>query len=120
MSLDQEETEYLFSYGTLQAEALQLATFGRRVNGKPDTLAGYRLTTIEIPNHNFVALSGSKHHLNIQLTGNAADLVHGTVLELTERELEQADAYEDGADYKRVPVQLKSGTTAWVYLNVRT
>ena len=32
----------LFSYGTLQQEDVQLATFGRRLTGVSDALVGYR------------------------------------------------------------------------------
>jgi hypothetical protein len=35
--------EYLFSYGTLQDEAVQLATFGRRLSGEPEVLEGFRI-----------------------------------------------------------------------------
>lgn len=100
-------TESLFSYGTLQTPAVQLATFGRRLQGRPDTLVGYRLTTIR---------SGAAEHRNLQFTGSASDYVEGTVFEVTMKELEQADAYEP-ADYERVSVKLNSGLDAWVYLN---
>jgi hypothetical protein len=106
MSFEENETENLFSYGTLQTEAVQLATFGRRLEAKPDTLAGYSLTMIRIENQNFMALSGTAYHRNIQFT-------------VTKKELEQADAYEP-ADYKRTLVQLKSGINAWVYVNLRS
>jgi hypothetical protein len=36
-------TEKLFSYGTLQYEAVQLDTFGRTLLGQKDVLLGYRL-----------------------------------------------------------------------------
>jgi gamma-glutamylcyclotransferase (GGCT)/AIG2-like uncharacterized protein YtfP len=117
MSLEEKETEYLFSYGTLQTEAVQLATFGRRLEGKPDTLVGYSLTMIRIEDQNFVAASGAAYHRNIQFTGIASDLVEGSVFTVTRKELEQADAYEP-ADYKRVLAQLKSGMNTWVYVNV--
>ena len=118
MSLEEQETENLFSYGTLQTEAVQLSTFGRRLEGKPDILAGYSLTMIRIEDQNFVALSGSALHRTLQFTGIASDLVEGTVLTVTKKELEQADAYEP-AGYKRVLVRLRSGVNAWVYLNIR-
>jgi len=118
MSLEEKETESLFSYGTLQTEAVQLATFGRRLEGKPDILVGYSLTMIQVEDQNFVALSDASLHRNLQFTGIASDLVEGTVFTVTKKELEQADAYEP-ADYKRVLVQLKSGMNAWVYLNIR-
>ena len=118
MSLEEKESENLFSYGTLQTEAVQLATFGRRLEGKPDILVGYSLTIVQVEDQNFVALSGAALHRNLQFTGIASDLVEGTVFTVTRKELEQADAYEP-ADYKRVLVQLKSGMNAWVYLNIR-
>ena len=113
-----EELEYLFSYGTLQSEAVQLATFGRKLVGEPDTLLGHRQTLLEIQDPSVVATSGAKHHLNVQFSGLDSDCVVGTRFTVTEKELEQADIYEVAADYKRVSVQLKSGTRAWVYLFV--
>ena len=117
MSFEENETENLFSYGTLQTEAVQLATFGRRLEGKPDTLTGYSLTTIRVEDQNFVATSGTAYHRNIQFTGVASDQVEGAVFTVTRKELEKVDAYEP-ADYKRRHVQLKSGINAWVYLNL--
>jgi gamma-glutamylcyclotransferase (GGCT)/AIG2-like uncharacterized protein YtfP len=118
MDLEEKETENLFSYGTLQKEAVQLATFGRRLEGKPDILVGYSLTMIRLQDQNFVATSGAAHHRIIQFTGIESDLVEGTVFRVTRKELEQADAYEP-ADYKRVLTQLRSGMKAWVYVNIR-
>src|ERR1043165_378237 len=108
MSLAEKETENLFSYGTLQTEAVQLATFGRSLAGKPDMLLDYSLTMIQIEDLDFVATSGTALHRNLQFTGSASDFVEGTVLAVTKQELEQADAYEP-AGYQRVLVQLKSG-----------
>src|SRR5262249_50748901 len=109
------ETERLFSYGTLQTEAVQLSTFGRRLSGSPDALIGYRLRMIKIEDQDFVATSGAEYHRNPEFTGSTSDLVEGTVLSVTQKELEQADAYEpDG--YKRVRARLLSGIEAWVYL----
>ena len=111
-----EETEYLFSYGTLQQESVQLATFGRKLGGNPDTLLGYRLMMIEVKDREFVLASGSSHHRNLQLTGVISDTVSGTVFTLTKKELQQADEYEPEG-YKRVLAQLGSGISAWIYLN---
>ena len=118
MSLEEKETENLFSYGTLQTEAVQLATFGRRLEGRPDALVGYRLTMILIEDQDFVAVSGAAHHRNVQFTGVASDLVEGTVFTLSGKELAEADAYEP-ADYRRVRARLRSGASAWVYVNSR-
>ena len=116
MSLEEEETENLFSYGTLREETVQLATFGRRLGGEPDALVGYSLKMIRIEDQNFVALSGAEHHRTIRFTGVASDSVEGTVLRVTGRELAQADAYEP-AGYERVRVTLRSGRSAWVYVS---
>jgi len=116
--MSSQETERLFSYGTLQTELVQLSTFGRKLTGAPDALLEYRLRMIQITDQEFVATSGAEFHRNLEFTGNASDLVEGTVFAVTPQELEQADAYEpDG--YKRVRVKLRSGTEAWVYLNAQ-
>ena len=110
------ETERLFSYGTLQTESVQLSTFGRRLDGSPDALIGYRLRMIRIEDQDFVATSGAEYHRTLEFTGGASDFVEGTVFALTQQELEQADTYEpDG--YERIRAKLQSGTEAWVYFN---
>src|SRR5215204_4188858 len=100
MTIDEDSTENLFSYGTLQSEAVQRSIFGRRLEGEPDLLDGYRLAMIKIQQSDFVRLSGAEHHRNIQFTGLDSDVIEGTVLKVTKQELEQADAYEAGADYQ--------------------
>lgn len=119
MSPEGEAAENLFSYGTLQTEAVQLATFGRALEGTPDILVGYRLTMLRIRDQNVPALGSATHHRNIQFTGVASDVVKGTVFTVTEKELAEADAYEAIVDYQRVLAQLKSGMNAWVYLHIR-
>jgi hypothetical protein len=116
VTLESAETEHLFSYGSLQAEAVQLATFGRRLEGRSDSLVGYRIALIPIADPNFVNINGDAHHRNLEFTGIASDLVEGVVFTVTRKELEQADAYEP-ADYRRVLARLSSGTDAWVYLD---
>ena len=116
LGLEQKETDKLFSYGTLRAEAVQLATFGRTLEGKPDVLVRYSLKMIRIQDQDFVALSGAEYHRTIRFTGQTSDIVEGTLLAVTEKELEQADSYEPEG-YERVRVGLKSGTRAWVYVN---
>ena len=116
MDHEPEKTQHLFSYGTLQTESVQLSTFGRRLDGSPDNLVGYRLRIIQITDQEFVATSGAEYHRNLEFTGSASDFVEGTVFAVTQQELEQADAYEpDG--YERVQIKLRSGTNAWVYSN---
>jgi gamma-glutamylcyclotransferase (GGCT)/AIG2-like uncharacterized protein YtfP len=117
MDLEEQELENLFSYGTLQQEEVQLATFGRRLEGSPDALPGYRLVMIRIEDQDFVIKSGTADHRNIHFTGSESDFVEGIVFRVTKTELEHSDAYEP-IGYERFVVQLRSGTKAWVYLNV--
>ena len=116
MSFEEKHNEHLFAYGTLQTETVQLATFGRRLEGKPDALVGYRLTTVETEDQEFALESGTARHCNVEFTGVPSDAIEGKVFTVSRKELEKADAYEP-SDYKRVLVQLVSGISAWVYLN---
>ncbi len=118
MNLSTKPAEYLFSYGTLQTEPVQLAIFGRTVKGTPDALTGYRLTTAHVQDQNFVTQHGAEQR-NLQHTGLDSDTVEGSVLTLTKAELEQTDAYEPN-DYERVLVQLRSGAKAWVYISLHS
>jgi len=108
-------SEELFTYGTLQLEEVQLATFGRVLESRPDALVGYRLVMITIEDEAFVIQSGSAQHRNLQFTGDFSDLVEGKVFVVTKEELERSDSYEPEG-YGRVQVRLKSGANAWVYL----
>ena len=116
MGPEHQDTQNLFSYGTLQSDEVQLATFGRRLDARPDALVGYALVMIEIEDQDFIATSGSAHHRSLRFTGLAIDIVEGTVLSVTAKELQAADCYEP-VGYERIQVQLRSGSTAWVYIN---
>ena len=108
----------LFSYGTLQQENVQLATFGRRLAGLPDQLVGFVQTDIKIDDPEVVRASGKTHHPMLVFTDRAEDCVNGTVLDITDLELAQADDYEVD-DYTRIAVTLVSGLQAWVYVDAR-
>ena len=112
----EQQTESLFSYGTLQSETVQLATFGRRLDGEPDALVGYSIAMIKIEDQDFVVTSGTPHHRNLRFTGTPSDIVEGARLSLTKAELDLADSYEP-SNYERIQVQLRSGATAWVYIS---
>jgi gamma-glutamylcyclotransferase (GGCT)/AIG2-like uncharacterized protein YtfP len=105
----------LFSYGTLQDKNVQLASFGRELQGRVDAIPGYAQTLIAIADPQVVATSGKTHHPIVQPSANPADEVAGMVFEITAQELAAADEYEV-ADYKRISVTLKSGVQAWVYV----
>jgi gamma-glutamylcyclotransferase (GGCT)/AIG2-like uncharacterized protein YtfP len=88
-----KHTELLFSYGTLQFERVQMATFGR-------------------------PLAGTARHTMATFTGHASDVVSGTVFAVTADELQSADTYEVAA-VTRVAVVLQSGARAWAYVDAR-
>ena len=108
--------ENLFSYGTLQNETVQKETFGRLLNGFPDSLEGYNLSMIKIEDQSVVTTSGKTHHPIIKFTNDKTDTIKGMVFKITESELMQADEYEVD-EYKRTLVELKSGKNAWVYVS---
>lgn len=113
-SLFQQPTQKLFSYGTLQQDNVQLATFGRLLKGQADHLIGYQLGEIEITDPSVIAKSGKCFHPMLIKTDNPNDKVSGVVFDITEDELAQADEYEV-ADYSRVEAKFESGVTAWIY-----
>ena len=107
----------LFSYGTLRLPQVQQATYGRQLEGRPDTLVGYRLRPIAIEDPEVVATSGLAVHHIAYATGDATDRVEGIVFALSEAELAATDRYESGP-YERVEAVLASGRPAWVYVSL--
>lgn len=105
----------LFSYGTLQRRDVQLATYGRLLDGEPDVLVGYRLETLPDRDPNAVRISGTATHLVARPTGNPEDRVAGMVFLLTPQELAATDAYE-GSDYGRTETTLQFGRRALMYV----
>jgi hypothetical protein len=108
-------TEKLFSYATLQYEAVHLAGFGRKLTGTPDSLLGFKLSMLRITDAEIIATSGDAVQPVVIHTGNIEDKVNGVVFDVSIEELEHADDYEE-ADYKRIKVKLDSGIFAWVYV----
>lgn len=96
---------YLFTYGTLQDERIQMALFKRTLQGHPDTLPGYDLSPQKVAGLYPVVFQSP----------NAANGLAGIVYEVTESDLKNADDYE-GEDYQRTRVVLASGRAAWVYI----
>ena len=105
----------LFSYGTLQRESVQLASFGRRLDGVPDAIRGYARAMVEITDPDVLASSGERFHPIVSASGDPADVVAGTVFRISPAELDAADRYEV-ADYRRERAPLASGGEAWVYV----
>ena len=110
--------QLLFSYGTLQLESVQLATFGRRLAGAADGLPGFEESLVKIEDASVVASSGKTHHPIVRFTGRESDIVYGTAFKVTAEELRNADTYEVSA-YKRISATLLSGVRAWVYVDAR-
>lgn len=108
----------LFSYGTLQQDNVQLATFGRRLAGQADALVEFEQSMVRIDDPEVVATSGKTHHPIVKFNGDPACRVPGTVFEVSNAELANADTYEVAA-YKRVFAMLASGRQAWVYVDAR-
>ncbi|WP_149274483.1 gamma-glutamylcyclotransferase family protein [Pareuzebyella sediminis] len=96
---------YLFSYGSLQEATIQLELFDRELRGWPDVVSGFVLSKEKA--------YGAYPILNE--TKNPAHRISGTVFELSEQELIQADVYE-GEAYKRKLIELESGKRAWLYI----
>ena len=112
---DARRTVRLFAYGTLQQREVQLATYGRELDGTPDALTGYRLEPLHISDPEVVRLSGKAVHNIARETGDPADRIPGMVFELSEAELAATDRYEVDV-YARIEVTLESGTRAFVYV----
>lgn len=55
MTANEVHTEFLFSYGTLQLEAVQMATFGRQLAGTSDALRAFELVLLKIEDQTVVA-----------------------------------------------------------------
>jgi hypothetical protein len=106
----------LFSYGTLQMREVQLANYGRPLDGAPDALVGYRLEVLPDRDPNAVRVSGTKTHMVVRRTDDPADQVEGVVFLLTAEELAATDRYE-GSDYARAELTLESGRQALVYVD---
>ena len=110
----------LFSYGTLQEEKVQLATFGRLLQGERDALPGFVQSLVRIEDPRVVATMGKSHHADVTFNGRSDARVSGTVFEITDEELAAADRYEEAVTYERIAATLASGRTAWLYVHRRS
>ncbi len=97
-------TEYLFTYGTLQDQAVQTAVFSRTLKGSNDLLSGHKIATEQVAGLYPTVITSNK----------ATDSVKGQVYAVSSADLLSADDYE-GAAYKRKEIILDSGIQAWVY-----
>jgi len=110
-----DSTQYIFSYGTLQDPAVQVAVFGRRIPSLPDELPGFILDRVRIVDPDVIAKSGSDDHPILRRSSAAGASVVGSALAIGPEDVAKADAYEV-ADYCRIAVTLASGRNAYVYV----
>ncbi|OIQ21028.1 MAG: UDP-N-acetylmuramate--alanine ligase [Flavobacterium sp. MedPE-SWcel] len=107
---------YLFSYGTLQLEQVQIATYGRVLSGSKDILKHYKLENLKITDQAVLEKNKQQFYPIAIKTNNPNDSIKGIIFEITEQELIETDKYEV-SDYKRVSKVFESGKKAWVYIN---
>lgn len=110
-------SETLFSYGTLQRDDVQLELFGRLLNGTRDILTGYKIASIKINDEAFLAKGEEKFQKTLVLSNDVADIIEGTIFEISTEELLLADQYEPD-NYQRIKVLLQSKKESWIYVDV--
>jgi hypothetical protein len=110
-----DDAAFLFSYGSLRQRDVQLAVFGRELEGFDDVLPGFIAAPITLTDARTIATSGTAHHLILRATADGSGEVSGMALAIRPEDLPVADAYEpDG--YERAAVTLASGRRAFVYV----
>lgn len=96
--------EKLFAYGTLLEPEIQKQVFKKELRGVAGCLKGYEKFSVHIDSIQYSSIKASP-----------SSVVRGVVFEITEDDLNRADAYE-GSEYERMKVLLENGECAWVYL----
>ncbi len=91
---------YLFSYGTLQEDHIQLMLFGQILNTQVDSLSGY------VTLNDFFGYP--------RLVEFERGIVYGKVLEIDETEIPLVDRYESDA-YERKEVETDKGRKVYAY-----
>ena len=95
----------VFSYGSLQEAGVQLATFGRRLEGTGDALRRWTRSRVPVGERG-ARRTGKTHHAN--LIPCADSTIDGMAFEVSDDELLLTDAYEQHAGYVRQQVRLIS------------
>ncbi|MBZ0275551.1 MAG: gamma-glutamylcyclotransferase [Anaerolineae bacterium] len=95
--------ELIFTYGTLQDPVIQQAILGHTMQGRADTLEGFRKSQLAFGREVYPII-----------VPDPTESVAGIVYEVTADELVMMDHYETSA-YRRIRVTLKSGLESWVY-----
>ncbi|MCB9449996.1 MAG: gamma-glutamylcyclotransferase [Anaerolineaceae bacterium] len=95
--------ERIFTYGTLQDPVIQEAVLGHTMQGQPDSLSGFRMSTIGFGRETYPII-----------IPDSVGTITGIVYEVTPEELVLLDHYETSV-YRRIQVTLASGLESWVY-----
>ncbi|MDO7138899.1 gamma-glutamylcyclotransferase family protein [Algibacter lectus] len=110
------KAHYLFSYGTLQLEKVQIETYNRKLIGFKDTLENYTIEQLKITDKDVLAISQKQFHPIATPSKYKKNCIEGVIFEITEQELIQTDNYKV-SDYKRIIETFKSGKKAWIYIS---
>jgi gamma-glutamylcyclotransferase (GGCT)/AIG2-like uncharacterized protein YtfP len=102
--------EQIFSYGTLRSKEIQMKVFNKILTGTPDQIIGYKIKDLQIEEE-----FGMEDYFVATPSENPSDTIDGIVFNVTSADLTKADLFESNA-YKRTQITLKSGITAWIYL----
>jgi gamma-glutamylcyclotransferase (GGCT)/AIG2-like uncharacterized protein YtfP len=98
----------VFSYGSLQRDDIQQATFGRRLTGLAAEIVGFELVYLH---------RGGQQLANVVRSRMPGCRVQGTVFVITAAQLAIADEYERADNYARIEAPLATGGEAWVYVD---
>lgn len=102
--------EQIFSYGTLRSKEIQMQVFNKILTGTPDQLIGYKIKDLRIEEE-----FGMEDYFVATPSDNPSDTIDGVVFDISSSDLAKADLFESNS-YKRTQITLKSGITAWIYL----
>ena len=89
MSSSAETSVFIFSYGTLQDQKIQEELYGRTLSGHQDSLSGYILSTINLPEN---SLEQNTYFI-AEYTGNPNDLHQSLTLRLVKVLLKLTELY---------------------------
>jgi gamma-glutamylcyclotransferase (GGCT)/AIG2-like uncharacterized protein YtfP len=98
----------VFSYGSLQHDEVQVATFGVLLRGVAAEIVGFEVVHLR---------RDGKHLANVVRSRSPESRVAGTVFDFTAAQLALADDYERADNYARIEAPLAAGGEAWVYVD---
>ena len=106
-------TTQVFSYGAFTQAHVHQAVYERRLNGRLDSLPGYRLKLIDVPEHAVGTLRVEQQPAAVP--GESDDLIAGMRYEISNAELAAVEEVNQEF-FDKVWVRLASGEDAWVFV----